>query len=652
MTDIATIGYADAYPLYRDRGWAPIKLGSHTKYPPPPGFTGRDGANPSGADMHAWAEEEPNGNNAIRLPAVMIGIDVDAYDGKTGAETLVEAERRWGRLPYSPRSSSRDDGISGIRLYRIPAGLELEDKLGFPELGLGGVEIVQRHHRYVVCWPSIHPEGRQYRWLGIDGGRLGEPPHLDDIPPLPDTWIEGLRKPVNQHNGTEYGADSPYNVNDAITEGDLSPRVARQLAEALTDLHSGACRHDTTRDHVLALLRYGKQRDTGVRQAMQALGEAFVNRVASNRAAGRDEAIGEFNKMVNGPKVSKLLAEPDNETYGPAFTIDPPGAGAQDDEPPDTEPKFVKLLLTRDALKQLPKPDPLIDNLLDQGTVALLYGRWGTCKTFIAIDWAACVATSRAWQGRTTGQRRVLYVAAEGAFGISTRVDAWEAGWRTQIGDGDLQILPRPVNLTNAADVSELAALIRWGGYGFVILDTLARCMVGADENSAKDCGLVVDALTRLREHTPGGRGVVLAVHHTGKDGKTFRGSSVFEAGADTVYAVTADGGVITLDREKRKDGPQLDRHELRLELIEGTESGVISAHRWGGQTDRADKLMGIFDHQFAHTGATKAEFRTAAVDAGISSMTYYRGVHDLLESGALVNTGTDKRPFYVKGGK
>ena len=173
MTDIATIGYADAYPLYRDRGWAPIKLGSHTKYPPPPGFTGRDGANPSGADMHAWAEEEPNGNNAIRLPAVMIGIDVDAYDGKTGAETLVEAERRWGRLPYSPRSSSRDDGISGIRLYRIPAGLELEDKLGFPELGLGGVEIVQRHHRYVVCWPSIHPEGRQYRWLGIDGGRLG-----------------------------------------------------------------------------------------------------------------------------------------------------------------------------------------------------------------------------------------------------------------------------------------------------------------------------------------------------------------------------------------------------------------------------------------------------------------------------------------------
>jgi len=61
---------------------------------------------------------------------------------------------------------------------------------------------------------------------------------------------------------------------------------------------------------------------------------------------------------------------------------------------------------------------------------------------------------------------------------------------------------------------------------------------------------------------------------------------------------------------------------------------------------------MGIFHHQFAHTGATKAEFRTAAIDAAIANTTYYRALGDLLESGALVNTGTDQRPFYVKGGK
>jgi hypothetical protein len=184
MSDTATIGYAAAYPLYRDRGWAPIKLGAGTKWPPPTGFTGHDGADPSGADMHTWAQEEPGGNIAIRLPADVIGVDVDCYDGKTGAQTLAEAEKRWGKLPYSPRSTSRDDGISGIRLYRIPAGVELVDRLKFPELGIGDIEIVQRHHRYVVCWPSIHDEtGRVYQWLGIDDGTLDEPPHRDDIPP-------------------------------------------------------------------------------------------------------------------------------------------------------------------------------------------------------------------------------------------------------------------------------------------------------------------------------------------------------------------------------------------------------------------------------------------------------------------------------------
>jgi AAA domain len=95
-------------------------------------------------------------------------------------------------------------------------------------------------------------------------------------------------------------------------------------------------------------------------------------------------------------------------------------------------------------------------------------------------------------------------------------------GWRTTVADNDFDVLPRPVNLTNAAEVRNLAALIDWNGYGFVMLDTLARRMVGADENSAGDCGIVVDALQHLREATPNGRGVVLGIHHTGKDGKMF----------------------------------------------------------------------------------------------------------------------------------
>ncbi|OBJ49536.1 AAA family ATPase [Mycobacterium sp. 1423905.2] len=310
------------------------------------------------------------------------------------------------------------------------------------------------------------------------------------------------------------------------------------------------------------------------------------------------------------------------------------------------QPAYADRLLCRSALRALPDPEPLIAGVLDKGTVALLYGKWGTGKSFIAQDWGFSVATQRRWQNRTSVRGRVLYVAAEGAFGLRGRTDAWETGWGLTVPDNAFHILPQPVNLTRAVDVANLLAIVSWNGYDFVELDTLSRCMVGADENSAKDCGLVVDILHRVREHTPGGRGTVLGVHHAGKDGKTFRGSSVFEAGADTVYAVLhdEDDGAIVLSREKRKDGPLSDIHRLRLDPIEGTGSCVISVHRTGGQTERADKLLSTFVHYFMDTGASKAELRTIA---DMPPATFHRALSDLVRSGDLVNTGTEKRPFY-----
>jgi hypothetical protein len=312
-------------------------------------------------------------------------------------------------------------------------------------------------------------------------------------------------------------------------------------------------------------------------------------------------------------------------------------------------PLYADQVLTRSALRSLPDPEPLIDNVLDQGTTALLYGKWGCAKTFAALDWAASVATGRPWQNRATTQRRVLYVVGEAAFGFKGRLDAWETGWQTTICDGQLDLLPCPVNLTHPLEVANLAALITWGGYGFVVLDTLARCMVGADENSAKDTGRVVDALVQLLASTPAGRGVVLGVHHAGKDGKTLRGSSAFEGAADTVYFASRDGEVITLDREKRKDGPEADRHELCLGVIEGTGSCVLECHQGAATTDRARALSRAVSQCFAATGCTTTALREAS---GLGKSTFYRALSDLLEAGDLINIGTTKRPFYTRPGE
>ena len=351
----------------------------------------------------------------------------------------------------------------------------------------------------------------------------------------------------------------------------------------------------------------------------------------------RGRALAASGKYLpaNGPDAIPLPAEP------------------PDDIPPPSErsgvvlttPVLADLLLTRSALRALPDPQPLIDNVLDQGTVALLYGKWGSGKSFLALDWAASVATGRTWQGRTCEQRPALYVAAEGAYGIKGRTDAWETGWRTEIADGTLDVLPKSVNLTRAVDVANLAALIEVNGYGFVVIDTLARCMVGADENSARDCGEVVEVLTRLREATPAGRGVILGVHHTGKDGKTFRGSSTFEAGADTVYSVSVDGAVIALERTKRKDGPLVDLHKLRLSRVDGTVSAILEVVSPGGETnDRTQIILSHFTSHFAGGGAYSSQIVEVSE---MSKATVYRALSDLLKRGDLINTGSVRRPFY-----
>lgn len=232
----------------------------------------------------------------------------------------------------------------------------------------------------------------------------------------------------------------------------------------------------------------------------------------------------------------------------------------------------------------------------------------------------------------------MLYVASEGAYGLHARVSAWEYAWQRQIADDDLLVFPEPVNLGERHAVAELCAAA--DGRDLVVIDTLARCLVGADENSAKDMGIAVDALYRLRDATHGG--TVLVVHHTGKDRETTRGSSALEAGVDTVYTTATDGAHIRLKRTKRKDGPADDTLSLKIKPV--LDSCVLVSTQRVDKRPTADALLSIFLSTFSETGASKAELRVAA---GMPPASFHRALNDLLSSQLLINAGTEQRPFY-----
>lgn len=293
-------------------------------------------------------------------------------------------------------------------------------------------------------------------------------------------------------------------------------------------------------------------------------------------------------------------------------------------------PTLADLLLARDDLADLPSPEPLITDTIDRRTVAVVAGHYGTCKSFLLQDWAACVATGKRWQGRETSQGKVVYIASEGAYGLHGRFSSWEYAWRKDIPSERLLVLPVPVSLADVGLMAELCAIVK--DVDLVVVDTLARCLVGADENSARDMGMAVDALYQLRDATGGG--TIAVAHHTGKDRTTIRGSSALEAGVDTVYKTEGDTRHLVVSRTKRKEGPTEDTLQLQLKAVAGTDSAILSAlvaNMRGGPS--ADDLLSHFISHYSEMGATKSDL---VATSGLAKSSVYRAINDLIKDGLL----------------
>jgi hypothetical protein len=230
-------------------------------------------------------------------------------------------------------------------------------------------------------------------------------------------------------------------------------------------------------------------------------------------------------------------------------------------------------LLDTAAVRALPAPKPLIEEMVMRDSLALLYSQSGAGKTFLAVDWSLSVATGSTWHGHQVHQGPVLYVLGEGVSGIGSRIDAWCDHRRVELEAGQpIHWLPQAVNLMDLGDVYALAELVGDLRPDLVVVDTLARCSAGAEENSARDIGLVVAHLDVIRRTA---QCCVLVLHHAGKDGTLgARGSSALRAAVDTELELAAADDRVTLKVTKQKDGAEAD--PVRLRRIPAASSVVL----------------------------------------------------------------------------
>jgi hypothetical protein len=633
-------GYGTAARAYFSAGWQPLPLPYKQKAPPPTGYTGPNAKLVTIEDVERWTSEHADGNIALHLEPGWIGIDVDHYGDKRGGDTVAAMEALYGPLPPTWCSTARGVGVSSIRLYRIPVGVEL---VGDCRPWGNGVEIIQARHRYMVVAPSVHPDTDQrYRWYDPAANRWLVPPVAAEVDAwLPDAWIEALT--VKAHEPTSKGPTTttgkPPTPATMGTPDSIAEHINRthRWGEILT-LDGWTYSHNRGEDHHWT--RPGKDRGTSavlhnggdgplvvfttdpvvnvLRTAatMSATGDvaslSLFGYIAATRYNGdRSACASAYRHALNAATATAV-------TYGSSNTahralnaatghVDP-DAGLDDGMPVTL---FQDMLVDwstfwdadHDTAEWLAEP------VLAIGRSHVVYAAGGTGKSLFVLWLCARIATGGpGLDGAPLERRHVLYVDFEmTATDLAERLEAFGYGPDDDLSWLHYALLPIIDPADTEAGGRMLVELAKHVDAAIVVVDTYSRAVAG-EENSA-------DTVRNRYRHTglhlkAAGIGLVW-ISHAGKDGdRGQRGSSAANDDVDVVWHMApADGGFVLTAKKRRMgwvpadvalrqdtDGPELAYRTALTAVPAGTAAAIAQLDGLGAPLDismrKAQKML------------------------------------------------------------
>lgn len=357
---------------YRAAGWrGTLPLPAGKKSPPPVGTTGHRASHPTRKRVAAWLGDPTRrgANIALRLAGIasgsennvgktatptenatdafeIVGIDVDHYvkgdKDKRGGDQLAALIDQLGPLPQTWISSARTDGKSGIRYFRVPAGLTLRGQAD------KDIECVYRGHRFAVVWPSTNPDhdGETYWWFPpgaplTDGGRkrwnpdTDDLPNVADLPMLPDAWIVYLTAHRSHGDDADWSvsvselfrwADDTFRSGDA---DDMCWNVANALATYKRQISDEATSHDKITDAHWMLYRLAAEGHTGWQAAVSEIEAHWTDDVIARDKRSRAELRSEIFRSATGalrkikPRVEREPVPDFCDCAGSSLTVGP-----------------------------------------------------------------------------------------------------------------------------------------------------------------------------------------------------------------------------------------------------------------------------------------------------------------------------------------
>lgn len=260
--------------------------------------------------------------------------------------------------------------------------------------------------------------------------------------------------------------------------------------------------------------------------------------------------------------------------------------------------------------------------LIPDRTLCLIVGPKGNFKSFVAHHLALSLAAGKPSMGfEPTKTATVFYGAHEGRGQIKRpRKRAWKLGHQIE-GKLPIFVAPAP-RLIVEGEVEEFKEQIRQRlvtpgikHIGCIVLDTVAKCMTGMDENSAMDAGSFVAFCDDLIEEFECS---VIGLHHTPKHGaRVSRGSGALEAGAGTVIDVERTNQFVAIKVRHHKDAEERDEPWY----AEGRQIGPALAFFPVTEDEHARATTAEDALDKRKVGAALKSLKAHGVDHGVTSV-------------------------------
>ena len=446
---------------------------------------------------------------------------------------------------------------------------------------------------FAVIAPSLHESGKHYEW-GTDAG-----PHEIEMAVMPQWLCDEIDALADQY-GAGTGSSTPtaktatpvHSVSDfgQIVDGreDYMTKFVwgwivnlRREAPMINDAFMNTqCNEAFSAYQTLVKSRLpydGKNTNaellemegrgiTAFKQKWQYAAKQWETKVS-------DHARTEPPKKASNPPFDPSALRFDPETGEILGEYPNPDLSIDDEFAPAKEPADSFRLIPASQLVDEPVKW-LIKDLIPANSLASLYGKPGTYKSFVALYMASHIALGLAVFGRNTEQGDVVYIAGEGGAGLKKRYEALRK--RHNLPDiHNLYFLKRQLNLRSKMD--DLARLIKEIKSNninpkLIVIDTLARAFSGGNENSSEDMGAFIAMVGLLQQATSA---AVLLVHHSGKDeARGQRGHSSLLGAVDAeleLMKLSEDDSIHRIGQlttTKQKDGEDGIKFTFHMETI------------------------------------------------------------------------------------